>query len=327
MEEIKEVTFKTITPLWTGDAWGENNEIRPSSIMGSLRFWFGVYCKTFNIATEKLNKKGVPADNIEDYIKNYNKENNKKENFESLLGKELENDDYDLAINNVLEKIKLPLISRIFGCTGWKSQIEIKEIEFNNFELNKFDIDFGALYEKLRDSLRTQNSEFWSNKLLFNDKDKIILFDNVKASIIVSNAFLNEFKRFLKFYENKIILCGGKKSFGFGFCRLETNLPLDDVIIEEEKTKIFDFKEINIDEKKDKIVLGFNFKHYQRLSERKRFREKYFGKQSEASKFFFSTQLSNKSKIYLIAFKEHNNDNSFNSLIERYSKFGENENV
>ena len=36
------VTFETITPLWTGDAWMENRQIRPSSIMGSLRFWFEV---------------------------------------------------------------------------------------------------------------------------------------------------------------------------------------------------------------------------------------------------------------------------------------------
>ncbi len=38
------ITFKTITPLWTGDAWQENKEIRPSSLIGSLRFWFEVIC-------------------------------------------------------------------------------------------------------------------------------------------------------------------------------------------------------------------------------------------------------------------------------------------
>ena len=38
MKEIK-ITLKTLTPLWTGDAWGDNTSIRPSSIMGSLRFW------------------------------------------------------------------------------------------------------------------------------------------------------------------------------------------------------------------------------------------------------------------------------------------------
>ncbi|RUM90456.1 MAG: hypothetical protein DSZ26_03000 [Thermovibrio sp.] len=40
-----EVTFKTITPLWTGDAWQENNKIKPSSLIGSLRFWFAFYWK------------------------------------------------------------------------------------------------------------------------------------------------------------------------------------------------------------------------------------------------------------------------------------------
>ena len=43
MTDVK-VTFKTITPLWTGNAWRGCKEIRPSSILGSLRFWFEVLC-------------------------------------------------------------------------------------------------------------------------------------------------------------------------------------------------------------------------------------------------------------------------------------------
>jgi CRISPR-associated protein Cmr1 len=50
--EIK-VQFETITPLWTGDAWMENNEIRPSSLIGSLRFWFEVICYFGGICSEK----------------------------------------------------------------------------------------------------------------------------------------------------------------------------------------------------------------------------------------------------------------------------------
>ncbi|GAB6161042.1 hypothetical protein JCM12298_02010 [Desulfothermus naphthae] len=34
------VTFKTLTPLWTGDAWGESNELKLTGIIGSLRWWF-----------------------------------------------------------------------------------------------------------------------------------------------------------------------------------------------------------------------------------------------------------------------------------------------
>ena len=102
MEQI-EVKFETITPIWTGDAWGKNSEIRPSSIMGSLRFWFEVYC------------------NIED------KEKIKK--LKNEISKEWD------EINKKMpkdKKIDIPknLVDLIFGTTGWKSRIEIEKIEY-----------------------------------------------------------------------------------------------------------------------------------------------------------------------------------------------------
>jgi len=39
MAEIK-VTFNTITPLWTGDAWGKCNELKLTRLIGSIRWWF-----------------------------------------------------------------------------------------------------------------------------------------------------------------------------------------------------------------------------------------------------------------------------------------------
>ena len=56
--EIARVKFETITPIWTGDAWRENSEIKPSSIMGSLRASFGAYCKEKNIPLPKLDNNG-----------------------------------------------------------------------------------------------------------------------------------------------------------------------------------------------------------------------------------------------------------------------------
>ena len=40
MKKEIEVTFKTITPLWTGDAWGESDNLKLTGIVGSLRWWF-----------------------------------------------------------------------------------------------------------------------------------------------------------------------------------------------------------------------------------------------------------------------------------------------
>jgi len=63
--EIK-VKFETITPLWTGDAWGENSTIRPSSIIGSLRFWFEVYNKICKNEDFKGNNNGIPNEDLEE---------------------------------------------------------------------------------------------------------------------------------------------------------------------------------------------------------------------------------------------------------------------
>jgi CRISPR-associated protein Cmr1 len=101
-----QVQFETVTPIWTGDAWGENNEIKPSSVMGSLRFWFEVYCHFAGIEVKEEEKL-----NYEKFIEK-RKENPTKEEFE------------------ILQELGLTLPSQIFGCTGWKSRIEIEKIEF-----------------------------------------------------------------------------------------------------------------------------------------------------------------------------------------------------
>ena len=39
MKEVK-VTFQTLTPLWTGDAWRCPDDLKLTGIVGSLRWWF-----------------------------------------------------------------------------------------------------------------------------------------------------------------------------------------------------------------------------------------------------------------------------------------------
>lgn len=321
-KEIK-VKLKTITPLWTGDAWGENKEIRPSSLMGSLRFWFYIYCKSFNMPTEKLNNNRVPSDSIDDYVKVYNKNNKSKKTFDSLLLQEMENNniDYTTALKNILKNIKLPLISQIFGCTGWNSQIKIQNIDFTERRINKSDINFKYLYDKI--NTITKNSCFWSNKLLFNNKDQITVFSDIMVDLIIDKLYENEIKKFLKFYEDKIILVGGKKSFGFGFCTLTTDEDLENVNLKDVLQECFKVNKIKINNLSDNnIILGFNLKHYQRLKENKKFRKNNFGKQSKASNFFFSLHNGNYENVYIIGFKEENiNDNLFNNLMNNYSNF------
>ena len=113
--EVK-VEFETITPLWTGDAWMENLGIRPSSLIGSLRFWFEVICYFGGIC--------------------------KKEEFDKDKGrfeKDIKNDeikkkllDFGTDFNSqvqALRSLNVPIPAILFGTTGWRSLVEIKGIQ------------------------------------------------------------------------------------------------------------------------------------------------------------------------------------------------------
>lgn len=109
MNEIIKVNLETITPLWTGNAWGENTEIKPQSIMGALRFWFEVYCYAA----------GIPVKNYGNEQLNFNK-------FQKSLKSKLKEEiDLDEAEDMVLAEQGISLPSRIFGCRGWRGWIKI----------------------------------------------------------------------------------------------------------------------------------------------------------------------------------------------------------
>lgn len=119
------VNLRTLTPLWTGDAWrnNNNNNIRPSALIGSLRFWFETICFFSGIVDELYYQDGI-------FKGKFNHETYQK----TLLFNGLSFN----TLNELFNSMEIPITSRIFGMTNFKSTISIKNIEFdkNNF-LNK----------------------------------------------------------------------------------------------------------------------------------------------------------------------------------------------
>ncbi|NPV43357.1 MAG: type III-B CRISPR module RAMP protein Cmr1 [Firmicutes bacterium] len=103
------IVLKTVTPLWTGDAWTECKEIKPQSFLGALRFWFEVYCyavgiKVGDYKTEKINAKEI-AEEVEGLVKR------------------------GIPVRQARRKAlsrKISLPSQIFGCNGYKGLFNVK---------------------------------------------------------------------------------------------------------------------------------------------------------------------------------------------------------
>ncbi|NOX20517.1 MAG: hypothetical protein GXO99_04555, partial [Nitrospirae bacterium] len=114
--EVK-VKFETITPLWTGDAWMENREIRPSAILGSLRFWFEVICYFSGIVNE------IDFDKNKGRFEKEVKQNEFRDFFKT------HGSTFKCKIDALLKQ-GIPVSAIVFGTTGWGSLIKIKEINY-----------------------------------------------------------------------------------------------------------------------------------------------------------------------------------------------------
>jgi len=274
------ITFKTITPLWIGDAWQECKEIRPSSLIGSLRFWFAFYWKIAKKGTtEKLDINGVPKESLTEL------ENPRRNRtFRKILKEKIkEVNNFDEAVDKTLDELGLSVPSRIFGCTGWKSRIKIKvenfkeeyfKEEYIKFDELEFKFPLDRLQQKPDGLQQTSNrlsTEFWIKKVLFKDNisKPLKLFKDVKVRLITSNYWWKTYlEDFFKYFEDKLILVGGKNSFGFGF----VNLRMDDILFSPSTISVDDWLKIvpiYISYTRDKKVLGFNFKYFLRKKRKK----------------------------------------------------------
>ncbi|MCR4432355.1 MAG: RAMP superfamily CRISPR-associated protein [Tepidanaerobacteraceae bacterium] len=109
-----DVGFRTITPLWTGDAWGENRVIMPQSILGSMRYWFDVFCLAAGLKTAAYDGESV---NMKEF-------HEKAMSFIELYPNA---GMFEVSMKALAEK-GLSLSSIVFGCEGWRGVIGIRSI-------------------------------------------------------------------------------------------------------------------------------------------------------------------------------------------------------
>ena len=284
--EIK-VTFKTITPLWTGDAWRENEKIRPSSIMGSLRFWFEVICYFAEITGNSDYENGkLKKDNV---------------NGETFKKKILSNGcDFD-SIDKTLAELGISLPSRIFGCTGWKGWMRIKEISITS-KNQEYKYYLGPL--RLEDLKYEKNGgtriPTWYFKEGFNGSFEVI-FE------IEENILDPVFYPLLVFME-KYGFWGGKWNLGYGRLKVE----------KLERKDGAEWKEVNdwrSEESNDWKNKEFKFSHFYKNPTTK-FADKEF---LEAKTTFNEIEQRNNKKIMYLE-NQVNNTTDIKEIIKQLIK-------
>lgn len=110
------VVLKTVTPLRIGNAFQRHKQIRPSSLIGSLRFWFEALCYAGNI---------VGREDFDWEKGQFTREFSGKKFNEKIL----ENGTAMEGVIGILQQEKIPVPAVVFGTTGWEGRIQIKEIK------------------------------------------------------------------------------------------------------------------------------------------------------------------------------------------------------
>jgi len=320
--EIK-VTFKTITPLWTGDAWQGNREIRPSAIIGSLRFWFEVICYFSGICSgEDFNnqlgrfEKEVDREKLKKYI---------KENGINI----------SKIIEYLHKKQKIPLPSIIFGTTNWKSLIKIKRINYledycfgnklnlpyaidikkDNYNIEKFDTEekwkekinvyAGENFrEKLKEAKKEYSFFFFSNPYFYGKFEAIF---EVEESILETTFYP------LLTFMDKYGYWGGKWNIGYGrlkVIKLEiNNQELNNFKKENFELNGIKFNWMDLIQENNLDINDFSYKYLKQILNT----DSFFCKNERD----FSNKISHIPKKIIVLKLKNIRDNDFYKIIEQ----------
>lgn len=276
------VVFETITPLYTGDAWRENANIRPSSLLGSLRFWFETICFFSGIVDETDYKDGILKDNF-DY---------------DIYKKGIMNNGCDFnSLNGLFNEMKLPFPERIFGTTGFKSRIRIAEIEFNNKNFSN-DLKGNKIIE--------DKNWYWKSPLY---QGEITITFEIEKDIVkpIFYPLLN--------FMDQYGFWGGGWNIGYGRLKIK-EVKEEPTILEEETSKFSKCEEIF---KFPNIVTVIDKRNDEQNNNLSEILLKYFlgfdCKKSENSNFSYKELLKNIPKNIVIIKIESNKDEK--ELIKR----------
>lgn len=103
-EALITVGLETLTPLWTGDAFSKTAEIKASSILGTIRWWYEIICRSLGMRV--CDGKHLEKCNLK-----------RKEFLKDLIK--------DRPIDEALDNQNICPVCRLFGCNGWAGKIKL----------------------------------------------------------------------------------------------------------------------------------------------------------------------------------------------------------
>ena len=183
-----EIKIKTLTPIWTGGINRCSKELRETSLIGSLRWWFEALVRGLGCYACDPNRETKCV--------------------------------FDSSDNRSIGKQICP-VCYVFGTTGWQRRfrIEVKDKNLENLPFSKIVVNNnrGWFLGSSNRKTRKEYGGFFGTFIL--------------KFYVIDNDFEN--------YKNLLYLIsslaanwgiGGKISFGFGVCKIETRFDIEKTI-------------------------------------------------------------------------------------------------
>lgn len=99
------INLETKTPIWTGNAYSKTDDIKSSSIIGNIRWWYEIICNSYG--EKACNPTGMS---------NKCELSHKSFLSEILNGK---------TVDEALDDQKICPVCKLFGCNGWGGKIKL----------------------------------------------------------------------------------------------------------------------------------------------------------------------------------------------------------